>query len=319
MAKAGRNEPCPCGSGRKYKRCCGRAPELPTDRRLMERELRAARKIVEGREFQSMDELNVFLQEASLRQEFQWTPETSLERAQELVYQALEASSQGERFRLVMQALETSQDCADAYVLLAEDLAEDPEQAKNWYQKGVEAGERALRPEAFSEDVGHFWGLTETRPYMRARDGLADCLWLLGQRQAALGHYREMLRLNPNDNQGIRYKLLNCLLEMDDVEEAETLLSEYEDEGTACWLFTRAFVHFLRQGDTKESRTALKEAMEENPYVLSYLLGRRRLPRKLPDYVGLGDRDEAVVYAGEFGELWAKAPGALAWLASQLT
>ena len=22
MAKIGRNEPCPCGSGRKYKRCC---------------------------------------------------------------------------------------------------------------------------------------------------------------------------------------------------------------------------------------------------------------------------------------------------------
>ena len=22
MAKAGRNDPCPCGSGRKYKRCC---------------------------------------------------------------------------------------------------------------------------------------------------------------------------------------------------------------------------------------------------------------------------------------------------------
>lgn len=22
MAKAGRNEPCPCGSGRKFKRCC---------------------------------------------------------------------------------------------------------------------------------------------------------------------------------------------------------------------------------------------------------------------------------------------------------
>lgn len=25
MAKAGRNEPCPCGSGRKYKKCCGRS------------------------------------------------------------------------------------------------------------------------------------------------------------------------------------------------------------------------------------------------------------------------------------------------------
>jgi uncharacterized protein YecA (UPF0149 family) len=24
--KVGRNDPCPCGSGNKYKRCCGRTP-----------------------------------------------------------------------------------------------------------------------------------------------------------------------------------------------------------------------------------------------------------------------------------------------------
>ncbi len=24
-AKVGRNEPCPCGSGKKYKKCCGKA------------------------------------------------------------------------------------------------------------------------------------------------------------------------------------------------------------------------------------------------------------------------------------------------------
>ena len=23
---AGRNDPCPCGSGKKYKKCCGKAP-----------------------------------------------------------------------------------------------------------------------------------------------------------------------------------------------------------------------------------------------------------------------------------------------------
>ncbi len=26
--KVGRNAPCPCGSGKKYKRCCGRDPTL---------------------------------------------------------------------------------------------------------------------------------------------------------------------------------------------------------------------------------------------------------------------------------------------------
>jgi tetratricopeptide (TPR) repeat protein len=29
MKKTGRNEPCPCGSGKKYKKCCINAPKLP--------------------------------------------------------------------------------------------------------------------------------------------------------------------------------------------------------------------------------------------------------------------------------------------------
>jgi SEC-C motif len=29
MAKIGRNDPCPCGSGQKYKRCCQHQPVMP--------------------------------------------------------------------------------------------------------------------------------------------------------------------------------------------------------------------------------------------------------------------------------------------------
>ena len=76
------------------------------------------------------------------------------------------------------------------------------------------AGERALGAQAFEEDVGHFWGLLETRPYMRARAGLAASLWTAGDEVEAVEHYQDMLRLNPGDNQGHRYVLLGCLLQM---------------------------------------------------------------------------------------------------------
>jgi tetratricopeptide (TPR) repeat protein len=35
MKKVGRNEPCPCGSGRKYKKCCIDAPKLPSGGRFV--------------------------------------------------------------------------------------------------------------------------------------------------------------------------------------------------------------------------------------------------------------------------------------------
>src|SRR3546814_12291790 len=80
------------------------------------------------------------------------------------------------------------------------DLAGSQQDALALYRQGVEAGERALGDE-FEGLSGHFWGFLQTRPYMRARAGLAITLWRLGDQQAAIDHYRAMLILNPNDNQ----------------------------------------------------------------------------------------------------------------------
>ena len=52
---------------------------------------------------------------------------------------------------------------------------------------------------------------------MRARAGLAAMLDALGDVEAAIGHYRDMLRLNPGDNQGIRYVLARCLMKNRDM------------------------------------------------------------------------------------------------------
>jgi tetratricopeptide (TPR) repeat protein len=136
---------------------------------------------------------------------------TALQQAQELIYDAFDVSGK-KRVALARQALELCSDCTDAYVLLAQEAARSLDEAKDLYEQGVKAGERALGPNMFKNEAGFFWGILETRPYMRARAGLAECLWMLGNRQEAIEHYQDMLRLNPNDNQGIRYIFANCLL-----------------------------------------------------------------------------------------------------------
>ena len=55
----------------------------------------------------------------------------------------------------------------------------------------MDAGELALGPKGFKEYAGHFWGFLETRPYMRARAGLAGTLLKLGDEDAAIRHYRD--------------------------------------------------------------------------------------------------------------------------------
>jgi hypothetical protein len=93
------------------------------------------------------------------------------------------------------------------------------------------------------------------------------------------------------------------------------LLGQY-DECSAVWLYTGALLTFLQQGDSHESRQCLLEAIKYNRYVVPYLLHEKRLPKELPEYMGFGDKNEAVIYAAEFELGWFKAKGAIAWLSN---
>jgi tetratricopeptide (TPR) repeat protein len=234
--------------------------------------------------------------------------------AQDIVYEAWETNDRGRRVALAKKALKVSPLCADAYVLLARETARNLDEAIDFYVRGIEAGEKALGKAAFRDDVGHFWGILETRPYMRARHGLAQALWDKGLRDEAVAHYQDMLRLNSNDNQGIRYLLIDCLLALGSDEQAARLIKRYKNDGAAAWSWSRALLAFRRNGDGPESRSALSQAIGDNAHVASLLLGDRKMPRRLPPYVGVGDENEAVAYVHGAAAAWSAAPGALAWL-----
>jgi len=240
-------------------------------------------------------------------------PETPLDMAEEIVAEAWMSENARRRKALARKALAVSPDCVDAYVLLAAE-APSPEEARSLLEEAIMVGERVLGPQAFQEDVGEFWGLIETRPYMRAREMLASCLWRLGDREAAIAHYRELLRLNPNDNQGIRYLLARCFLETGQDEELTRLLASYADDASAVWMYTAVLLAFRQKGATVANEKKLAKALEANPFVPDYLLGRRRLPRRMPDLIGMGDESEAVDYAAAHKVLWEQTPGALDWL-----
>ncbi|HQB30179.1 MAG TPA: tetratricopeptide repeat protein [Syntrophales bacterium] len=217
---------------------------------------------------------------------------TAVEEAQQVMYDAWDAPNRTQAVSLARKALAISADCADAYNLLAGETAGSLEEAIDLYAKGVEAGERALGRQAFEEDAGHFWGLLETRPYMRARAGLAECLWAAGRRDEAVAHFQELLRLNPNDNQGIRDLPMPRLIELGRDEDAEKLFMEFEGDGMAVWMYSRALLDFRKHGDAPVANASLKKALAENKHVVPYLAGRKKLPRELPPYYGFGDDRE---------------------------
>jgi ActR/RegA family two-component response regulator len=133
------------------------------------------------------------------------------------------------RRTMAEHALESSPDCVDAYVILAEG-ERDRAAAASLLEKAVEVGEQLLGSKFLAKYEGDYWAECEARPYLRARVALARCLWDAGQGESALDHYREVLRLNPPDNLGVRYALAECLIHLDRSQALNDLAREHRDD-----------------------------------------------------------------------------------------
>jgi len=274
-------------------------------------------RMLDARNFESMEEANAFLQTilgpegTPIENE---PPRTPLEEAQDLMYEAWEAPRR-RAAKLARKALEISPDCADAYVVLAQTTGKTAAQQAELYQEGVRAGERALGEAAFVEEAGHFWDLVDTRPYMRALGGLAQCLFALGRTQEAAENYIELLRLDPMDHQASRYWLAACLLDLEEHDALRSLLDRYKDDVSADWFYTRALLRFRREKDSTNADRAFIKALNYNPFVPLYLLGLREVPEDPPPFVSPGEEDEAIEYTVRGIKPWAETPGALDWVA----
>lgn len=243
-----------------------------------------------------------------------------LGRAQEIIYDAWEEPDRYDRISMAKEALALSALCADAWVILADETG-DIVEAREFYERAVKAGtdavELELGPDAFTEHAGRFWGILQTRPYMRALEGLSDCMWETGERDESIGIMREMLRLNPNDNQGIRSFLVPRLFAVDDLEGVEDILAKYPEPYFADWCWNTALSLFRRDGDSADAVSAFNEAFETNSFVPGLLTRTRRMPKSLPEYYSPGSLEEAVVYTFFNRRSWLDTKGALAWVSKR--
>lgn len=243
-------------------------------------------------------------------------PQSAVQLAQDIIYEAWEEDNRKKRIGLAKEALEISPDCADAYNLLAEEDANTIYEALEYYKNGMDAGRRALGEETFKEFEGHFWGCTRTRPYMRSRAGYMQCLREAGACGDALVQAREMLELNPNDNQGIRYLLTGYLAELGRWEELDEFLNKsgYKEDCSAEWFYARALLSFVKYGDSEKAGSDLREAIERNKYAPEYLSRIKPIPKNLPGSIQPGGEDEGFCYAVKNIEAWEKVEGAVEWL-----
>ncbi|WML54726.1 SEC-C metal-binding domain-containing protein [Neobacillus sp. PS3-12] len=272
-----------------------------------ERVMQEALEEIKNQDFNNIEEINDFLSKKLVSA----TSGKLKDDAQSLLYDAFEADGP-ERYRLAEKALKQNPNLVDAYNILAED-ADSLEEAIQMYEKGMWIGQKELGKAFFKENKGHFWLIFETRPFMRAKFNYAMALLELGKPNEAIAQFEELLELNPNDSQGVRYSLFIAYVERGDLQKVGRLLKQFEEDSAQSH-YNTLLLELLKNGFSAKAKTLLKTAKENNKFVIPYLNERKRLPKAIPDNYGFGDEDEAIVYADAHLHLWRMIEGLRDWL-----
>lgn len=235
---------------------------------------------------------------------------------QALLQKAMQTNSSNRRIQLAEAALEVYPDSPDAYLILAEE-AENEADARAFLKAGMDAGERELGEAFFAENKGHFWGLHETRPYIRICKSYADSCWFSGNAEEAQKVLEQILELNPEDNTGARYLLTAAYLYTNKLKKTEKVLEKFGNDAAATVAYDRMVLEYKKNGITSQLKMLYRVARNVNKHVPDYLLGIKRLPHNLPDFVGMGDANEAIEYVIVHSRLWTSLPDLLKWMLKQ--
>lgn len=234
---------------------------------------------------------------------------------EELIDLAWDSSTDAKREKYARQALTIDPDAIDAYNLLALGNS-TPAEKVALLGEAVAIGRRKWAAEIKRPAQHPFWLDIETRPFMRAVHHLALLLWQNGRRDEAVAHAELLLKLNRNDNQGIRHLAVAWHGALSNWDAVERLLRRYKDDGSAELAYPAALDAFRRGARAEEM---LDQAIEANAHVPAFLLRPEPVPRSTDSaYLEWGSPEEAAAYVAAGRDAWLNVPGALDWLAKSI-
>jgi len=236
-------------------------------------------------------------------------PDPKRRQAEETLDDGLDILEQGDEEtagRLFFKSIEIDPTYADGYNHLANIAWRkgDWQQAEDLYRKALSLAESEVK------DVprGAFWGVLESRPYMRALDGLGLTAWKHGRLEEAKGIFERILKLNSNDNLGVRYLIGPIYHQMGNLDQAAAWYDRNADDPHN--LYNYGLV-LIQQNELEIAAEKLIAAIFENPYVAPMLL-KDKLPES--DWwhgSNLAEPEYAEDYVIEYHSWWQKEESAL--------
>lgn len=247
--------------------------------RETEKFFRAFEKYLSENEFETEEELQkanqIFIEKYNRKQiGINWTDEElAREEAEDILEMAYDARTKKDRIRLAKEALNRYDKCYDASILLIESENNLEKRLRNFEGliKDIEADFHTKG--LFEEDnIGHFYGLVETRPYLRAIYSFIEDLISAKQYDRAILECEKALRLNEKDNMGIRYKLMTLYAHNADKAKANKLYEKFQDSSPSM-LLPYALVCYKNNSFSRCKKIVL-ELNENNPFLFDIVFAQ---------------------------------------------
>lgn len=223
---------------------------------------------------------------------------TNEEKATEELEKLEFATSEREYAAILDRALKLDPDNLEARLFKL-----DPESLDFIHElKKLEAfGKTVMQKQGFDdeESIGNYWGIVETRTYLRIKALYADELQKRRMLMASVREYEDILRLNEADNMGIRYILMGIYCQLEQMEKAKELYQRFP-EASAQMLLPLVLLS-LKHDDELSAKRYYKELQKENKDCKK-VFGRREFDldsmveaMDAPDY--LADSEEELYIA----------------------
>lgn len=236
-------------------------------------------------------------------------------KSDEILEEAYEATSKSSAIKLAKQALDVYPDNIDAAALIAE-FEENPIKKIKKLEPIIEHATKLLEEQNMfnKENIGAFWGILETRPYMRIRHNKMITLLELGRYKEAIKEAEELLELCNNDNLGVRYILISLYCTLEEFEQCEKLYKKFNDDSVEM-LLPMAIMYF-KQGNYKKTKEYLKKVEVQNEFVIDFLIGedKETLNSCAVNYYSHGSEEEAFMLLHDLTYLLGSVPSFIAFI-----
>ncbi len=232
---------------------------------------------------------------------------TPLDDAYEILDKAKEAKSEKEAIRLAKQAYKKSNECFDA-ILFQTDLEDNCRKRMKLLDEGLEFEKNRLMKENYfdKDNIGRFYGIFETRPYIRGLVFKAEYLLEEGKMRLAMDVCKEVLRLNEHDNMGVRYLLMAIYAVLEEKDEMLKLYDKYPEENLETLI--PLFSLYYKLGDDVKAKEYLKRIDKCNANFVKLFDDSIEIDTDIPNIYRRGDISEIVMYMNRYYFLLLSMP-----------